>query len=95
MKWAGHVPRVEEMRNACRFFSGKSEERRPLGRHRCRWEDNIRMGLGAVGWENEELIHIAQDRDQQRALVNTVMKLNVRCEAGIFLTLRVRQYEKL
>jgi hypothetical protein len=50
---------------------------RPLGRHRRRWEDNIRMDLREIGWEDVNWIHLAQDRDQWRAVVNTVMNLRV------------------
>jgi hypothetical protein len=62
-----------EKRNAYKIFVGKCEEKIPLGRRR--WEDNIRMDLREVGWEFVDWIHLAQDRDQWRALVNTVMKL--------------------
>jgi hypothetical protein len=50
MRWAGHVARMGEKRNACRLLVGKPEGKRPLGRPRCRWVDNIRMDLGLVGW---------------------------------------------
>jgi hypothetical protein len=46
MRWAGHVTRMEEKRNACRLLVGKPEEKRPLGRQKCRWVDNIKMDLG-------------------------------------------------
>ena len=47
--WAGHVARMEQFRNAYRVFVGKPESKRPLGRPRCRWEDNIKMDLREVG----------------------------------------------
>jgi hypothetical protein len=50
MKWAGHVARMGEKRNTYRLLVGKPEGRRPLGRPRHRWVDNIRMDLGEVGW---------------------------------------------
>jgi hypothetical protein len=50
MRWAGHVARMEEKRNAYRLLVGKPEGKRPLGRTRRRWVDNIRMDLGEVGW---------------------------------------------
>jgi hypothetical protein len=50
MRWAGHVARTGEKRNAYRLLVGKPEGKRPLGRSRCRWVDNIRMDLGEVGW---------------------------------------------
>jgi hypothetical protein len=56
---------------------GKSEGKIPLGRTRRRWEDNIRMNLMEIGWRNVDWIHLAQDRDQWWAVVNTVMKLRV------------------
>jgi hypothetical protein len=56
---------------------GKPEGKRPLGRLRRRWEDNIRMALRKIGWRGIDWIDLAQDRDQWRALVNTVMNLRV------------------
>jgi hypothetical protein len=50
MRWAGHVARMGEKRNVYRLLVGKPEGRRPLGRPRCRWLDNIRMDLVDVGW---------------------------------------------
>jgi hypothetical protein len=55
----------------------KPEGKRPLGRPRHRWEDNIRMDLREIGWSGMDWIDLAQDRDQWRALVNTVMGLRV------------------
>jgi hypothetical protein len=56
---------------------GKAERKRPLGRPRRRWLDNIRMDVGEVGWGDEDWIGLAQERDQWRALVNAVMNLRV------------------
>jgi hypothetical protein len=56
---------------------GKPEGKRPLGRPSCSWEDNIRMDLRETGWGGMDWIVLAQDRDQWRALVNTVMNLRV------------------
>jgi hypothetical protein len=56
---------------------GNPEGKRPLGTPRCRWEDNIRMGLREIGWGGMDWIDLAQDRDQWRTLVNTVMNLRV------------------
>jgi hypothetical protein len=64
-------------RNAYRIFMGKPKENRPLGRPRRRWEDNIRMELREIGWGRMDWIDLAQDRDQLRALVSTVMNLRV------------------
>jgi hypothetical protein len=51
MKWMDHVASMAEMRNARKTVVGKPEGKSPLGRHRCRWEDNVRMGLREIGWE--------------------------------------------
>jgi hypothetical protein len=56
---------------------GKPEGKRPLGRSRCRWVDNIRMDLREIEWDGVDLIAVAQDRDQWRALVNTVLNPRV------------------
>jgi hypothetical protein len=77
MIWAGHVARMGEKRNACRFLLGKPKGKRPLGRPRRRWVDNIRMDLGEVGWGDVNWIGLAQDRNRWRALVNAVMNLRV------------------
>jgi hypothetical protein len=77
MRWAGHVVRIGETRNASRILMGKPEGKRPLGRPRRRWVDNIKMDLGEVGWDGMDWIELAQDRDQWRALVNTGMNLRV------------------
>jgi hypothetical protein len=77
MKWAGHVARMGEKRNAYRLLVGKPEGRRPLGRPRRRWLDNIRMSLVGVGWGDVDWIALAQGRDRWRALVNSVLNLRV------------------
>jgi hypothetical protein len=61
------------------------EGKRPLGRPRCRWVDNIKMDLTEIGWDGVDWIDMAQDRDQWRALVNAVLNLQVPCNAGGFL----------
>jgi hypothetical protein len=55
---------------------GRLEGKRPLGRPRRRWVDNIKMNLGEIGWDRDS-IGLAEDRDQWRALVNTVMNLRI------------------
>jgi hypothetical protein len=64
-------------KNAYRLLVGKPEGRRPLGRPRRRWVDNIRKDLGEVGWSVVDWIGLAQDRNRWRALVNSVMNLQV------------------
>jgi hypothetical protein len=66
-----------EKRNAYRIFVGKPEGKRPLGRPRRRWEDNIRIDLREIEWGDMDWIDLTQDRDQWRVLVNTVMNLRV------------------
>jgi hypothetical protein len=66
-----------EKRTAYRLLVGKPEGKRPLGRPRCRWVDNIKMDLLETGWDSVEWIDLAQDRDRWRALVNAVMNLRV------------------
>jgi hypothetical protein len=77
MRWAGHVARTGERRNAFRILEGKPEGKRPLGRPRRRWVDNIKMDLRETEWDGMDWIYLAQDRDQWRAPVNTVMNLRV------------------
>jgi hypothetical protein len=73
MRWADHVARMGEKRNAYRLLVGKPEGKRPLGRPRRKWVDNIRMNLGEVGWCDVDWIGLAQDRNRRRALVNSVL----------------------
>jgi hypothetical protein len=75
--WAGHVARMGERRGAYRALVGKPEGRRPLGRPRHRWEDNIKIDHCEVGWGGMDWIDLAQDRDRWRALVNVVMNFLV------------------
>jgi hypothetical protein len=75
MRWAGHVARMGEKGNAYRLLVGKPEGKRPLGRPRRRWLDNIRMDLAKVGWSDVDWIGLAQDRNRWRAVVNSVMNL--------------------
>jgi hypothetical protein len=77
MRWAEHVAQMGEKRNAYRILVGKPEEKRPLRRPRHRWVDNIKMDLREIEWGNMDWIVLPQDRDQWRALVNTVMNLPV------------------
>jgi hypothetical protein len=66
-----------EVRGAYSILVGRPGGRRPLGRPRCRWEDNIKMDLREIGFGDVEWIHLAQDRDRWRAPVNMIMNLRV------------------
>jgi hypothetical protein len=66
-----------EKRNTHRILVGKPEGKRPLGRPRCRWVGNIKMDIRESVWDGMDWIDMAQDRDQWRALVNTVINLRV------------------
>jgi hypothetical protein len=77
MRWAGHIARIGEKRNAYRLLVGKPEGKRPLGRPRRRRVDNIRMDLRQVGWGDVDWIGLAKDRNRWRALVNSVLSLMV------------------
>jgi hypothetical protein len=75
MRWAGHVARMGEKRNMYRLLVGKPEGKRPLGRPRSRWIDNIKMDLLEIGVSVVDWIGLAQNRCRWRALVNSVMNL--------------------
>jgi hypothetical protein len=77
MRWAGHVARKGEVGGAYKILVGKPEGRRPLGRPRRRWEDNIKMDIREIVFGDVDWIHLARDRDRWWALVNTVMNLRV------------------
>jgi hypothetical protein len=77
MRWAGHAARIWENRNACRILVGKLEGKRPLGRLKGRWDDNTKMNLRKIGWSGMDWMDLAQDRDQWRAVMNTVTNLRV------------------
>jgi hypothetical protein len=77
MRWAGHVARMGEVSGAYNILVGRPEGRRPLGRHRLRWEDNMKMDLREIGFVDVDWIYLAEGRDRWRALVNTVMNLRV------------------
>ena len=77
MRWAGHVARMGEERGMYRVLVGKPEGRRPLGRPRRRWVDNIRLDLQEVGCGYRDWIGLAQDRDSWRTLESAVMNLRI------------------
>ena len=77
LRRAGHVARMGERRGVYRVLVGKPEERRPLGRPRHRWEDNIKMDLLEVGCWGMDWIELALDRDRWRAFANAVINHRV------------------
>ena len=77
LRWAGHVARMEEGRDVYKVLVGKPEGKRPLGRPRRRWQDNIKMDLEEVGMGCGDWMELAQDRDRWRALESTVMNFGV------------------
>ena len=77
IRWAGHVARMGEDRGVHRVLVGKPEGKRPLGRPRRRWEDNIKMDLQVVGGGRGGWMELAQDRDRWRALVGMVRDFRV------------------
>jgi hypothetical protein len=77
MRLKGHAARTGVMRNAYGILAEKPEGRRPVGRPRSRWKDNIRMDLGGTRWKAVDWMNVAQDRDQRLALVKMVMDFHV------------------
>ncbi|KAJ4427519.1 hypothetical protein ANN_25167 [Periplaneta americana] len=75
LRWAGHVARMGESSNAYRVLVGRPEGKKPLGRPRRRWEDDIKMDLREVGYDDRDWINLAQDRDRWRAYVRAAMNL--------------------
>ena len=75
--WAGHVARMEESRSAFKILTGKPTGKRPFGRPRRRWEDNIIMDLEEIGTSAGNWVDSAQDRNYWRALVNAALNLRV------------------
>jgi hypothetical protein len=77
MRWAGHVACMGEGRGVYRVLVGRLEGKRPLGRPKRRWDDNIKVDLREIGIDGVNWIQLAQDRVQWRAFVNTVTNLQV------------------
>jgi hypothetical protein len=77
MSWAGYVALMVDEKNAYRILVGKPEGKRPVGRPTRRWLGSIKIDLREMEWGHMDWIDLAQDRDQWRALVNTVMDLRV------------------
>jgi hypothetical protein len=83
MRWARHVARMREGRGVHRFLGGKPEGKRPLGRSRRRWEDNIKMDFQEVGGSCGDWMELARDRDGWHALVGAVRNFWVPKMRGI------------
>ena len=77
MRLVRHVARMREKRGLYRDLVGKPERKRPLGRPRLRWEDNVKIDLQEVGCGDMDWIELAQDKDRWRALANVVVNLPV------------------
>jgi hypothetical protein len=77
MRWAGHVARMGEGKGVHRVLVGKPEGKRPLGRLRCKWEDNIKIDLQEVGGGCGDWMELSQDRERWRALVSKVTNIRV------------------
>ena len=86
MRWAWRVACMGERKDIYMVVVGKTEGKRPIGRPRCRWEDNIKMDFQEVGCGDMDWIGVVQDRDRWGALVNAAMNLRVPQKAGNFLT---------
>ncbi|KAJ4445737.1 hypothetical protein ANN_12422 [Periplaneta americana] len=89
LRWTGHVARMGESRNGYIVLVGRPEGKRPLGRPRRRWEDNIKMDLREVGYDGRDWINLAQDRDQWWAYVRAAMNLRVQQSARADILIQV------
>jgi hypothetical protein len=77
MRWVGHVARIGEGRVVYKVLVGRPEGKRPLGRSRRRWDDNIKLELSEIEIDGANWIRLAQDRVQWRAFVKAIMNLRV------------------
>jgi hypothetical protein len=77
LKWVGHVARMEEGRSAFKILTSELTGKRPFGRPRRRWEDNIRIDIQEIGINMRNWVGSSQDRDYWRALVNSALNLRV------------------
>ena len=77
LRWGGHVARMEEGRTAFKILTGKATGKRPLGRPRRRWENNIKMGLEEIAINAGNWVDSAQDRNYWRTLLNAALNLRV------------------
>jgi len=78
MRWASHVARVEDRTGMYRVLFGRSEDKRPLGRPKSRWEGSIKIDLQGKRWEGMDWNDLRQVRSRWRAVVYAVMNLSVR-----------------
>jgi hypothetical protein len=85
MRWVGHVAHIGEGGEVYRVLVGKPEGKRPLGRPKRRWDDNIKMYLQEIGYGSMDRNELAENRDRWRELVNVVMNLPVPKKCGEFL----------
>jgi hypothetical protein len=83
MSWAGRVAHMGDRSGVHGVLVGKPEGKRPVGRHRRRWDVNIKVGVQEVGWSCVDSIDLAQDRNRWRALVNAIINLLIRNMRGI------------
>jgi len=86
MRWAGYVAHMGERRGVYMVLMGKPEGKRPLGRPRCRWKDNIKVGYQLVGCGGMDWMELAVDRDSWWAVVNAIVNLRVPKNVRNFLT---------
>jgi hypothetical protein len=77
IRWAEHVARMGKKLNAYRILVGAPEGKKPLGRPRSWWMNNVKMDLREMWWVGMDWIYLTQDRNKWRALLNTVMNLRV------------------
>ena len=77
LRWTGHVARMEEGKSVFKFLTGKPTGKRPYGKPRRRWEDNIRMDFDEIGINADNWVDSAQDRNYWRALMNAALNLRV------------------
>jgi hypothetical protein len=86
MRWEEHVAHTREKRITYRILVGKPEGKRPLGKSRRRWVDNIKMDLREIGWTGMEWTDLVQDGNQWRVLANMVINLQIPKNIGKFLS---------
>jgi hypothetical protein len=77
MRWASHVERRVRVKCVHRVLAWIPVGKRPLGKPRCQWQDNIKLDLQVVGWWGMDWINVAQDRDRLQAIVSAVINLQV------------------